>query len=81
MSIRAISCSFGVLHYAVCNECKAESKHALTEGVAHAEGALNVAFPNGWTHEQARGTGGAWSRIQLDFCPACSVAPEYRKKS
>jgi hypothetical protein len=82
MSIRTIQASCGPLHYAVCNECKAESERALIEGVAHSEDALNVAFPHGWTHEQARTVGGhAWSRVQLDFCPRCSVAPEYRRQA
>lgn len=81
MSVRTVQCSFGPLHYAICNECKKESEYALIDGVAHADGALNVAFPHGWTHEQARATGGAWSRVRLDFCPACSVAQEYRKHS
>lgn len=79
MSIQTIQASFGPMHYAVCNECKAMSEHALVEGVQHADNALNVAYPHGWTHQQARGMNGAWSRVQLDFCPTCSVAPEYRK--
>ena len=81
MSIRSIQASFGTIHHAICDECKRESECALIDGVAHADDALNVAYPNGWTHEQARVIGRAWSRVQLDFCPACSVAPEYRKKS
>ena len=78
MSIRTIQASFGTIHHAICDECKRESEHALIEGVAHADGAVNVAYPHGWTHEMARGMTGVWSRVQLDFCPRCSVAPEYR---
>jgi hypothetical protein len=79
MGIQTISSRIGNLHYAICDECKAESTFALTEGVAHSEGAINVAYPCGWTHQNVRGMGGAWHYIQRDFCPACSVAPEYRK--
>lgn len=81
MSVRTIQCSFGPLHHAICDECKRESQYALFEGVQHSDSALNVAYPHGWTHEQARGMNGAWSRVQLDFCPQCSVAPEYRKEA
>lgn len=80
MSIRTVQASFGPMYFAVCNECKRESDHALMIGVQHSDDALNVAFPHGWTHEQARAVGGnAWGRVQLDFCPSCSVAPEYRR--
>ena len=80
MAIRTIQTGSGPLYYAVCSECRRESDHAMYDGVAHSDGAVNVAFPHGWTHERARTVGGgAWSRVQLDFCPACTVAPEYRK--
>lgn len=81
MSVRAIKTSFGIIHYAICDECKRESDKPLTEGVAHAEDALNVAYPFGWTHERAQVTGKKWPRVRFDFCPACSVAPEYRRQS
>ena len=79
MSIRTVQASFGPMYFAVCNECKRESDRELISGVAYSESAVNVAYPHGWTHEQARAIGGAWSRVQLDYCPECSVAPEYRK--
>jgi len=69
------------MYFAVCNECKRESEQSLIEGVRYKEDAINVAFPHGWTHEQARATGRAWARVQLDYCPECSVAPEYRAQS
>lgn len=81
MSLRCVRASFGPMYFAVCNECKRESDRELMQGVAYSDNAVNVAYPHGWTHENARATGGAWAKVQLDYCPECSVAPEYRKQS
>lgn len=59
--------------WAVCNECRSQ-EGPLVEGVQHKEDALNVAIPFRWMQSRRLGT-----NIMEDYCPQCSVSPEYRR--
>jgi hypothetical protein len=76
--LRTLNLGNGVTaHVAVCAECRSESGF-LTEGVAHADNALNVVMPRGWLSIPEY-TGRGTQRIMRDYCPRCAVAPEYRR--